>query len=264
MHILRTHLNVWKLIAINTFQETFINRWTNLLFMLGKTVRFAVSLLFLYLIKEQITIFAGYTPDQMIVFFLTYQFVDVLAQVFYRGVYIFSYLIRTGQFDYYLAKPINPLFRSLTGKPDINDTIFIIPTTIISIFILASLDLNITFTSVALYLVLLLNSFLIATALHILVLVIGILTTEVDGVIWIYRDLMRMGQFPVTIYLQPLRWALFFLIPIGTMITIPAQVLIGRPPEYTLILVSAIGVGSLLLSLKLWSWSLRRYSSASS
>lgn len=261
---LATYFQVWKLTAANAFQETFVNRATNALFMLGKTVRLAMMLVFLWVIKSQVVNFAGYTSDQLVVFFLTYQFLDTMAQVFYRGAYVFQNKIRTGEFDFYLTKPISPLFKALTGRPDVNDAIFVIPTTGLSIYLLLQLELNLTLSSVGWYLGLLVNGFVIATALHILILAIAVLTTDVDGLVWMYRDLMRLARFPVDIYLQPLRLALFFLIPVGMMITIPAQVLVNLAPSYSLAITFGSGGLLLIVSYKFWKWSLKHYTSASS
>lgn len=261
---INTYMKVWKITALNALQEAFINRWSNLIFIFGKFIRLFMSLLFFYLIRGQIKQFADYSLDQMLVFFLTYQFIDTLAQVFFRGVYMFSQQVRTGEFDFLLLKPISPLFRALTGKPDINDFFFLFPSTGVSLYLISQLDVTITLASGLWFLVLLINSFLIITAFHIFVLVIGVLTTEVDGVIWMYRDLTQLGQFPVNIYLQPLREILFFLIPVGMMITIPSQVLLGLAPSYSLILTFGIGVSFFVVSYQIWIWSLKRYSSASS
>lgn len=261
---LNTHWQVWRILASNVLQQTFVNRWSNLLFFTGKIIRLAMSLLVLFLLKNTIETFAGYSTDEMIIFFLTYQFIDVLAQTFFRGVYMFTNQVRRGEFDFLLAKPVNTLFQTLTGHPDFNDAVFIIPTTILSVGIALQLDLTITTASLAWYLILLVNAFLIAAALHIIILSVGILTTEIDGATWLYRDLMDMARFPVTIYMEPLRFALFFLVPVGMMITIPSQVLINQPPTYTGILASLFGLGFFVFSLWLWNWSLKRYSSASS
>lgn len=260
----KTYFNVWFILASNAVQETFVNRWSNSFFFFGKAVRLGMSLTVLLLVKQATKGFGSYTTDQMIVFFLTYQFIDLIAQIFYRGVYTFSNNVRSGEFDLYLSKPINPLFRALTGSPDINDVIFLIPNLIISAIVLSTLNITVTFNSVLIFCVLLINSFLIVTALHILVLTIGVITTEVDGVIWMYRDLIRLGQFPISIYQEPLRFILFFIIPIGFMITIPAEVLLNTTPTYTILLTTIIGVGTFILSLKIWGWGLKLYSSASS
>lgn len=263
MH-LGKYLSVWKALSYAELQETFINRWSNALFLLGKVFRLAMSLLFLFIIKNTVTSFAGYTSDQIVIFYLTYQIVDVLGQTLYRGVYIFSNKVRSGEFDFTLVKPISSLFQSLVGKPDFNDALFMIPTIGISFYLLSTLDIAITTTSFLLYLALLINSFLIVTALHVLVLTIGVLTTEVDGVIWMYRDLSALGRFPVSIYMQPLRFALFFIIPVGMMISVPAEVLLNTAPTHSILLTNIVGISFFFISLRLWNWSLKQYSSASS
>jgi len=258
------YISVWKALSYAELQQAFINRWTNILFLFGKLLRLGMSLLFLLIVKNTVSSFAGYTSDQIVIFFLTYQIIDVLGQTLYRGVYIFSNQVRSGEFDFTLVKPISSLFQSLVGKPDFNDALFLIPTVGISLYLLTTLNITITATSFLLYLALLINSFLIITAMHVLVLVVGILTTEVDGVIWMYRDLSALGRFPISIYMQPLRFALFFIIPVGMMITVPAEVLLNAAPTHSILLTSIVGISFFFISLRLWKWSLKQYSSASS
>lgn len=260
----KTYFNVWKIFGFNALQETLVNRGSNILFMIGKILRFSFSLVFLFLIKSTVDNFAGYTSDQMIVFFLTYQLIDLISQVFYRGTYVFSNEVRSGSFDAYLTKPINPLFRALTGKPDINDAIFMIPSLTVSFYIFSRLDILVTWYSIIWYAILVINGLLIVTAINILILTIGILTTETEGIIWIYRDLNSMGRFPIGMYMQPLRFALFFIIPIGMMITIPTEVLLGVKPSFSISITILVGIGSLLLSIKLWNWALKKYSGVGS
>lgn len=250
--------------AINALQEAFVNRWSNLMFLLGKAIRFGMTLVFLLVLTNNVTQIGGYNSDEIIVFFITYHLVDLTTQVVFRGVYLFSNQVRTGEFDFLLLKPISPLFRTLTGRPDITDALFLIPSLGVIAYLLTQINVTITATSLALFLVLFFNSMLIGTAMHIFVLVIGLLTTEVDGVIWMYRDLLRLGQFPITIYLQPLRFLLFFLIPVGMMITVPAEILQNVAPTHSMIVATTIGVGFFFLSYLSWRWALKQYSSASS
>lgn len=261
---LRHYWQVWKLWSFNALQETFVNRGSNALFFLGKTVRLVMTLVVLLLIKQNINTFSGYTADQMIVFFLVYQFIENISQSLFRGVYTFGRQVRNGEFDFDLLKPINPLFRALMGTPDINDVIFLIPSTAISIYLLSTLELSITLASVMGFLVMILNSILIAAALYIIVLSVAIFTTDIDGMIWMYRDLARLGQFPVSVYLELMRFALFFLVPIGMMITVPAELLIGVNLSYSVGVAVIVGVLFFGFSLWLWNTALRSYTSASS
>lgn len=261
---LAVYLQVWILTATNALQVAFVNRWSNALFLLGKTLRVTMSLVFFYLLKNQNVSVAGYSTDEVIVFFLTYQLVDIVSQMLFRGVYSFGQLIRTGEFDFLMTKPMSPLFRALTGRPDIDDAVFLIPTLAVSAWVLTQLSITITFSSAVWYGLLFLNSILIVAGLHIIVLAFGVITAEVDNLIWTYRDISRLGQFPVTMYLEPLRTALFFILPIGIMITVPAQILLNLKPTYSIAIAGTVGIVFFWISLRIWNWALRQYSSASS
>ena len=77
------------------------------------------------------------------------------------------------------------------------------------------------------FIVLLINSLLISGAFHIFVLSLGVLTTSVDHLIMVYRDMTGLVRVPVDFYTQPLRFLITFIIPLGIMYTFPAQALMG-------------------------------------
>ncbi len=258
----RVYWTVWSTLAQYALAATFINRGTTFLFLLGKCIRFGMLLFFLSVIKTAVQTFSGYTPEQVVVFFLTYQFLDTLAQMFYRGVYTFSRKVSSGDLDFYLSKPIQPLFRIMTGEPDFIDVIFFIPTTLISIYLIRDFLVQASPAALFVYGVLLINGFLIATAFHILILCLGVITVQVDNAVMLYRDINTMTRFPATIYPELVRTVLLFAIPVGLMNTIPAQVLIGKPLSVAVWLTCAIGVGFLLLSLRIWNWAIKRYTGA--
>jgi ABC-2 type transport system permease protein len=260
----RLHLywHVWSKLAEYALAETFINRWANVLFMLGKVLRFGMLLFFLFVIQQSVQDFNGYTPEQVVVFFLTYQFLDTLAQVFYRGVYLFSWQVKSGELDFYLSKPLHPLFRILTGKPDFIDVFFFIPTTLLSVYLMREFFFAAPPLTVLAYILLLINGFFIATAFHILIISLGVVTVEVDNAVMLYRDINTMSRFPVTIYHETLRTILLFAVPVGLMNTVPAQVLLQSNPTVQIWATLIIGTTFLAFSIKVWNWSIKRYTGA--
>lgn len=265
LHRIKTYFLIWKTLAANAIQETMINRATSLLFLIGKTVRFSMMLLFLFLLTQQLDSFYSYTTHQLVVFYLVYFFLDLVGQLIYRGVYYFGTKIKSGEFDFYLLKPISPLFQSLIGKPDITDAIFLLPSLGVSIYIYSQLSVpEITMASLLLFILLCINGFLLITSFYIVVLIIGILTVQIDGIIWLYRDIARLGQFPIAIYAEPFRTILFFIIPIGVMSTVPAEILLQSNPSVAVVPSLLIGIITSLVTLLLWKFCLRFYTSASS
>lgn len=264
LKILNKYYRVWQIFASNELQQTFINRFSNILFFLGKAIRFLLLLLFIFLIKQNTQKFLNYHPDQLIIFFLTFNLIDLISQVLWRGVYVFRNKLISGEFDFFLAQPLNPLFRSLFCKPDINDVLFLIPSTLITLYLMTTLQLHISFNSLILYLLLLINALLISLSFHILVLSFGMITLEIDNTIFLYRHILSLGRFPVKIYPIVIQTILFTLLPIGIMISLPAEALNNMTNITAIAYCFLVNGIFLFLSLNAWKWSLKKYSSASS
>ena len=109
-----------------------------------------------------------------------------------------------------------------------------------------------------------LNGFIIAMSFHILVLGLGIITTSIDNTVMLYRDISQMVRVPVSLYQEPLRSLLTFVVPVGIMVSFPAESLVGLLSAQAVILAFCISAGFLLMSLWFWNFSLKRYASASS
>jgi len=257
------YLSLWFLLSKYSFLVALTSRFGAVIFLLGKILRFLIQTFFIYILISRTKVFAGYTLSQAFLFYLIFNLIDTTTQFLYREVYRFRPQIVSGSFDLTLAKPVNPLFKSLLGGADLLDLLMLIPfLLLIFYFIRETLIFNLS--NFIPFFALLFNSFLIATSFHIFVLALGVLTTEIDHTIMIYRDLSSMARFPIDIYREPLRFFLTFILPIGVMMTFPAKVLLGLLSIKGVI--SSFLIGGLLFigSLKLWNYSLSKYSSASS
>lgn len=258
----RKYLKVWWLLSRNSFMSMLINRAGSLFFLLGKIIRFFSFVLFLIFLIKGTGNLAGYSLNQTVFFFLSFNLVDVVSQFFFREVYRFRPQIVEGSFDLVLSKPINPLFKSLFGGADVLDLITLPPLIIAVIFV--AKGLNPSFFSVFLYVVLILNSLIISASFHIFVLGLGIITLEVDHTVLIYRDLTNLGRLPVDIYKEPLRSILTFFIPVGIMMTLPAKSLMNIISFWGVFISFLVGAFFLFASIKFWNFALTKYSSASS
>jgi len=260
---MRKYLRVWFLLSIATFQSFFVSRFGAGLFLLGKMIRFLFFGLFLILLLSRTKVLAGYNIWQIILFYLTFNLIDSATQMLFRKVYRFREQIVKGGFDLTLVKPVNSLFNSLLGWTDILDFITLFPLAIMIGFTISKIP-EINFIRIIYYLILIINGLLIATAFHIIVLSLAILTTEIDHTIMIYRDFTGMGKVPINIYAEPLRSFLTFVIPVGIMMNFPVDALIGALSFSGVLIAIAICAIFLSLSLFLWKYALRYYTSASS
>lgn len=246
----------------NSFSMLIDQKLALSIFLIGKMFRFSIFFGFLYFLLLGTKTLAGYSSNQIIFFFLTFNLIDVVTQFFFREVYRFRPMVINGDFDLVLVKPLNALFRVLLGGADIIDLITIPPLIILTIYFGFLLHPSLIHTTY--YVILLLNGFLIATAFHIIILSFSIVTLEVDHSIMIYRDLTSLGRLPVDIYKQPLQAFLTYIIPVGVMITLPGKAIMGLVSPIGISIALLVGAVSIFLALKFWNYALTKYSSASS
>lgn len=254
---------IWLLYTKNSFQQTLTNRFLMVVLMLGKIIRIVLFLLFLNFLFSGARDLAGYNREQIIFFYLSFNLVDTLGQLFYREVYRFRPLVISGNLDFVLLKPVNPLVRVLMGGGDVMDFLMLI-FIIIFTFYFGWTNITQNLWAWVGYVVLIVNGLILSTSFYIMVLGIGVVTTAIDHLVMVYRDLTSMLRIPVDLYVEPIRALLTFIIPLGIMITFPAKSLMGILSWPLFAISLSLALISLYLSLRFWSWSLKRYTSGGS
>lgn len=257
------NFKIWLIYTNNSFQQILSYRFTVLVFMTGKILRIALFLVFLIFLFEGSNYLAGYDRNQVIFFYLSFNLIDTLGQLFFREVYRFRPLVISGDLDLILIKPMNPLVRVLLGGTDVLDLMMLVMIFVITVwFGVANITTNLAYWLV--YILLVLNGLVIAAAFHIFVLGLGIMSTSIDHLVMVYRDLTSILRIPVDLYIEPIRFLLTFAIPLGVMITFPPKALMGLLSINNIVISLLIAILMMYLSLKFWNYSLKQYSSASS
>ena len=248
--------------SVNSFSVVLGQKYALLIFLIGKIFRFTFYFLFIFYLLKGAGNLAGYSVNQVILFFLVFNLVDVVTQFLFRQVYSFRPMIIKGDFDLVLVKPINALFRVLMGGADLIDLITIPPLVILTVVYMVRLHPSLS--GIIIFLALLLNSFIIATAFYIAILALAIITLEIDHAVMIYRDITNLGKVPVDIYKAPLKQVLTYVVPVGVMMTIPGKALMGLMTIGGVAASLFIGILTMFLALRFWNFALTKYTSASS
>nr|MBI5455540.1 ABC-2 family transporter protein [Candidatus Levybacteria bacterium] len=261
---MKKYFKVWKQIAIMNLESQYGSgsRLNTALLIAGKIIRLFFVLAFLIYLFAHTKTLAGYTLYQTLLFFMTFNLVDITAQFFFRGIYVTRNLVKEGYLDTVLVKPINPLFRIASHTIDFLDLLTLIPVVGVLIYVISNVG-PLTYQSVSVYLFLCFLGFLIAMAIHIIIAALAVSTQEIDNEIWIYRDLMTMGRFPVDIYSAPIQFILTFVVPVAVMISIPSKALIGNLAFEWIFTSTTITFVFVTFSLWFWNYCLKQYSSIS-
>lgn len=82
--------------------------------------------------------------------------------------------------------------------------------------------------------------------------------------LWIFNSMIQMGRFPVGIYPGFIKMILTWVIPVGMIVTVPAELLTDRMKVRHLVGGTILAVGFFVISMTFFKVSLKRYASASS
>lgn len=264
MRLIRRYGRIWAALAHNSLSTQLSTSVASAGYLIGKLVRLLFFLTYLLAIFKHLPSLKGYTVQQMVLFFMTFNVVDVGAQFLFRGLYGVKYLIEEGDFDKILTQPAHALFRISSMGVDFLDLFTLIPVGFITAWTLKQMPGVMTLNSVLLYVLLLGNAMIIAYAFHVLIGSLSVRTHEFESAIWVYRDVMTLARFPVTIYSDVLRGLFVTVLPIGVMVTFPAQALLGLLSWKGMAYAVALAVSLHLAAQAFWKSSLREYTSISS
>jgi len=262
--MVKKYFRIWVQLAVMSFKIQTGHVVASGGYLLGKLVRIAFFLLFLASIFKHTQALAGYRMEEVALFFLTFNVIDIIAQLFFRGIYGIRALVREGDFDYFLIQPVQILFRVAFNTVDFLDVVTVIPVLGVTAYVMTRIPHALSLTSLLIYSVLCINGMLIALAIHIAVAALAVWTQELDNTIWIYRDVMTLGRFPVDIYSTVVRQVLIYVVPVAVMVSFPVKGFLHQLKPSDWLLACLMSTSSLALALYFWKEATRHYTSVSS
>lgn len=231
---------------------------------LGVFLTQGLNLLFLNVLFQHIPSLDGWSFQQVTFIYGFSLIPKGIDHLFFDNLWALGQrLVRKGEFDKYLTRPISPLFHILVETFQIDALgelligIILLSTTVTS--------LTWTWTKVFLFFICVPFSTLIYTSLKIATASIAFWSKQSGAVIYIFYMFNDFAKYPVSIYHPLLRWLISFIIPFTFTAYYPASYFLnGQDGLFAiggLILVSLV---MFALSLILWHKGLDVYESAGS
>jgi len=252
------------MIASRAVQTQLLSGLGGFLFFLGKILRFLLFFFLIFSVLSKTGNLAGYSRDQVLLFFLVFNLVDVSTQSLFRGVYRFRREIISGDYDLELVRPLPAYFRPIFGWTDIFDIATLFPLWGYFFWFILRNNLLPNSFNLFIFFLFLLNSMFLGFSVHLLICAICVLTTEIDHLIFTYRDLANMARFPTDIYAKGVQTFLTFIIPVIVIMNIPAKSLIGVLSWQVAVISILLTIFFFFFARKMWRYALSKYSSASS
>lgn len=171
--------------------------------------------------------------------------------------------IETGTFDFTLLKPVPVQFHISVRSWSIWAVFDLIIGVGITISALWQLGIRYDFLDVAAFAMSLVVSQVI---IYSIMLVLSSVAFWYRGtfLLWILDDILQTGRYPIGIYPGFVKLVLTWIIPVGFIVTVPAEILTGKGNYIMLAGGAVLGIVLFAVSSVFFARSLNKYTSASS
>ncbi|MBK9712166.1 MAG: ABC-2 family transporter protein [Kouleothrix sp.] len=225
----------------------------------------AAGLLTIWVVMRQIPSLNGWSYDEVLLIYGLLTLAKSINHMFADNLWTIGWnYIRSGQFDRFLVRPIDPLFHLLADR-FCHDGIgnFLVGALLVA---KASVALGIAWTPLKLlYLaVAVLSGGIIFIALNLATAVSSFWIIESIPVTQMVFNTHEFAKYPLTIYGRGVGILMTWLIPYGFASFYPASYLLGRDVGALAWLAPAVAAVLLLGSYRLWLFGLRHYTSTGS
>ncbi len=237
-------------------------------FLIGafSTVAFqGATLLSVWVVMQNVPDLNGWTLPQI---WLIYGFVTLAKSInhmFADNLWTLGrQYIRTGMFDRFLVRPIDPLFHLLADRFCHDGIGNFLVGLVLVVTSWGALGIPLTVLNVVYTLVMVISGGVIFIALNLITCVSAFWIVESVPVTRVVFENHLFAQYPLTIYPRAIGIVLTLIIPYGLASFYPASYLIGQDVGLLAWLAPVVAALFMLLAYRLWRWGLRHYSSTGS
>ncbi|MFN8523979.1 MAG: ABC-2 family transporter protein [Chloroflexota bacterium] len=233
--------------------------------MLAATAWSLLSLLFTGLVFGNVREIEGWDMNRMLVLMGTFLVVDYLASAFVlANMTQLTRLVNQGELDFILIRPISSQFLVSCRRVDYTD----VPGAFVgAAYVLggiARLGVRPDLEQIAGYVGLIAIALVTVYSGWFLTTTLVLYAGRINNIAFLFLPITDLGRMPTDVFKGVLRGIFTFLLPVAIIGTVPASVLLGTMSAEVLLVHGAIAVALLVLSSRFWTYSLRRYTSASS
>jgi ABC-2 type transport system permease protein len=233
---------------------------------------FAAQLVFFTLIFGNVNEMNGWSRDQFFAFMATGMIINTLIEAFFMpNCANFSELIRTGNLDFALLKPIDTQFLISFEKLDMGAFCHLLFPLALLGYALRNLGWPVGWTEAAMYVGLVGLGVAFFYSLMIMLAASSVWLGRNQGLYEFWFYITIFARYPRDIYAGSaaghiLRMVFSYVLPILLVITVPAEVVVGKVlhPSWITAVSVAAAVAGLLVSRRIFYLALRSYRSASS
>jgi ABC-2 type transport system permease protein len=210
-------------------------------------------------------IIAGWSFEQMMIFVSCYLLVDAINMtVFSTNMWWLPYYINRGELDYYLIRPVSPLFFLSLREFSANSFVNLIIALGLFVYSLANYSTPWTLLQLLVLFILLINGVLIYYCIQMMMILPVFWTQSARGFVDLFYTLGLAMERPDKIFRGWIRILFTMILPFALIASFPARSFIEGVDQNMLIHLTLVSTALWCLMMLVWRAGLKNYSSASS
>ena len=224
----------------------------------------AIGIAFIFIIFSQIPQLSGFTLEQIVFIYGFSQIPKGLDHLLADNLWCVGYfIVRKGDFDKYLTRPINPLFHVIAETFQIDAVGELVVGISLIAYAAPQAGLQLSVVGVLLFILVIPFASLIYTSLKIMTAALAFWIKSSGFIIQMVYGMNEFAKYPTTIYSMPVRIFVTYIIPFAFTGYYPALFLLtGENPWFNIGGVVLISAVLFILSLLIWNKGLKAYESA--
>ncbi len=224
------------------------------------------NLLFIWIIFSQIPNLVGWTLEQIIFIYGFSLIPKGFDHLLFDNLWNVGYfIVRKGDFDKYLTRPINPLFHVMVEKLQIDALGELIMGIALICISLPSLVIEWSFMKIIMILIVIPFATLIYTGIKIATAAIAFWTKRSGNIIYMFYMVNDFSKYPVNIYNNLVKTIITYIIPFAFTAFYPAYyILTGENPLFNIGVTVLIAIVIMSIGIFIWNRGLKAYESAGS
>lgn len=228
-------------------------------------IYYLVNIFFFKVIYLHTPVLAGWREDEIMVFVGSYLLIDALNMtLFSTNLWWLPALINKGELDYYLIRPVRPLFFLSLREFSANSFMNLLIAAGFFAYSLANYQGAFGTGDLILLLILILNGTLLYYCVQMLTLLPVFWTHSSRGFVDLFYTLGLAMERPHRIYRGFLRVLFTTLLPFALIASFPVKIFLEGADTMTMLHLSGVTVAFVFILNFVWGLGLRNYSSASS
>ena len=258
------YLRLWRRLLVATFVRESAYRASFAVSVLQGLIEVVLAVLTFALLYQFTDSIAGWTSAEVLVLVGLYRVVDGLVNAHIApNMQALTGYVRSGELDLLLLRPVQSQFL-------VSTRIVVLPELVnvaigLALVALAGVKAGVSWDGLAVVEALAFVAcglaLIYATWFALATLALWLYDNSLNE---LFYSILGAGRYPVQFFSGPVRVLLTFVVPVAFAITFPAEALLGRGNPALLALGIGLAGALLLGSHGLWTYALRRYSSASS